>query len=255
MLVRDLFWAVGVELQDHKPQFTRWTAREVMQAYNEARIVIARLMPPARARIEAIRLKPGSLQSIAALAQADVKPDPGAALEGLQFMELLDNLGGDGITPGPSITVTSRELLDAYDPLWHTRTGTVIRSYTHDPRFPNRFMVEPAVPATGNVWARCAYMAMPPMLDLPTLDDGEAWALDGDEDDQVDLPTEFHMDIRFYMVARLSMKNSKWADPSKASAFTEFFTASMNTKVSTLTGTNPNLRRLPMATEPLTAAQ
>lgn len=203
MLVRDLFWAISVELQDHKPQFVRWTAREVMQAYNEARVVVARLMPPARSRLDAIKLKPGSLQSIEALAQADVKPDPGAALEGIQFLELTANMGTTGLVPGPSIHVTSRELLDSFDPTWHTKAGPVVRSFTHDPRLPKTFMVEPAVPVGGNVWARCAYMAMPPMLDLPALDGGGPWALAGNADAVVDLPTEFHMDIRFYMVARL----------------------------------------------------
>jgi hypothetical protein len=247
-LVRDLLWNVSVELADHKPQFAHFLAREMIRAYNEGQTVIASLLLSSCARIEAIKLKPGALQSIETLATTDVKPTPAAALSGLQFLEPDCNMGTDGLTPGASINVVAKRDLDSLDSLWQTRTGTAVRSVAFDPRFPKSFLVEPAVPTTPAVWVRAKYIALPAALDLPSTTDGSSGA-------NVALPAEHIQDLHAYMVARLSMKQSKWADSSKVDRFTQMFTGSMNSKVEALTGANPNLKRLPMATEPLTAAQ
>jgi len=254
-LVRDLFWGVSVDLGDHKPQFVRFKARELVRAYHEAQLVISRLLPPTCYRLAAVRLQPGSLQSIELLEQAKVLPDPGGNVQGIQFMELICNMGTNGSTPGRAISIADRGDLDSLDPLWHTKTGATVRCFTHDPRMPKHFHVEPAVPADTAVWVRAAFTAKPPELALPTLDDTDTFKVDGTSDATVGLPDEAVPDVHAYMVARLLFKESKWADPAKAARFTELFTGSMNTKVETLTGSNPNLKRLPLTTEPLTAAQ
>ena len=50
------------------------------------------------------------------------------------------------------------------------------------------------------------------------------------------------------------MKDAEWADGNKATYFANLFLGSLNAKVQVLTGTNPNLKRLPMAPEPIGAA-
>lgn len=257
VLVRDLFWGVSVDLGDHKPQFVRFTARELVRAYNEAQAAICELLPSNLSRLCAIKLQPGTLQSIDTLATSVVKPAPTADLRGLQFIELLRNMGTDGETPGRVISVVGRDTLDALDPSWHTKTGTVVRSFTHDPRFPKHFMVEPGVPTDSNVWVQASFTAMPAKLaNPPSLSDTNVYKVDGTSDAVMGLPDEYENDVHAYMVARLSMKESKWADPAKGERFTMVFTSSMNSKVKAQTGTNPNLKRLPFSPpEPLTAAQ
>ena len=255
VLVRDLFWGVSVDLADHKPQFVRFKARELVRAYNEAVVAICEMLPSNLARLVALRLEPGTYQSIDTIPKARIKPEPATDLLGLQFIEAINNMGANGTTPGRSISVVDRDTLDGVDPDWHAKTGAVVQSFTHDPRFPKVFMVEPGVPADTQVWIRAAFSAMPAKLEYPALDDTAIWKVDGTGDALLGLPDEFENDVHAYMVARLSMKESKWADPAKAARFTGVFTSSMNAKIEAQTGTNPNLKRLPISPEPLTAAQ
>lgn len=256
MLLRDLLWGVCVDLQDHKPQFVRWSARELIRAYNEALTVICRLVPSSCIRLDAIKLQPGCLQSIELLLAANVKPAPGRDLVGIQLLELLCNMGGDGQTPGTAINVVSKKILDTVSPSWQATTGTAVRSLVVDPMMPRHFMVEPAVPSSGgDVWVRAKYTAMPAPITLPPVADSSGWLVDGAEATTVAIGDEYAPDIHAYMVARASMKQTDYADPAKVERFSQVFVGSMNSKVEALTGQNPNLKRLPMAASPLTQAQ
>lgn len=255
MLLRDLLWGVCVDLQDHRPQFTRWSARELIRVYNEATTVIGRLLVSSCSRMDSIKLQPGTVQSIATLAQANVLPNPGADLTGIHLLEVPCNMGANGLTPGPAITVTSKKMLDAVSPNWHASTGPVVRSIVFDPTLPRIFMVEPGVPVGTDVWVRAKFTALPAAVALPAIDDKTTWLVDGTNATAIALSDEHAPDIHAYMVARASMKDADYADPAKAERFSQMFVGSMNSKVEALTGTNPNLKRLPMATSPLTQAQ
>jgi hypothetical protein len=65
---------------------------------------------------------------------------------------------------------------------------------------------------------------------------------------------EFIDDLVNYVVARANMKDAEWADANKAQFFQSMFLGSLNAKVAAITGSNPNLKRLPFAPEPIGAA-
>ena len=69
VLVRDLIRRVSVLLQDTAPQFERWPEQELVDWLNDAQVAITKFLPAACARVDAIRLKPGTRQSIETIAK------------------------------------------------------------------------------------------------------------------------------------------------------------------------------------------
>ena len=61
---------------------------------------------------------------------------------------MIRNLGSDGQTPVRAITITGRDVLDAFNPNWHKATKTnEVRHFVYDPRNPLVFYVYPPVNA------------------------------------------------------------------------------------------------------------
>lgn len=254
-LVKDVLWRVSVQLLDTAPQFSRFSERECVHFLNDAQVAINKFVPTAASRLDAVKLVPGSRQSIASIAAANCKPadgsTPSAPILGTQFLSPRRNMGANGTSPGAAIRVVDRDTLDVSDPLWHTRTGTTIKAVVVDPQTPLFFYVYPGVPATPDVWIEQAYNAMPvPIPNTATVDTNGVHATGVYGNAQTSTQTltisDEHVDDAVnYVIARCAMKDSKYADPAKAMAHTQLFLGSINAKVTAMTGVNPNLRVLP----------
>lgn len=72
--------------------------------------------------------------------------------DGILLVDVTRNMGA-GSTPGYPVRITTREVLDAQKPLWHSDTNTVgyVQHYIYDPRDPKTFYVYPKAPATWYV--------------------------------------------------------------------------------------------------------
>ena len=70
ILVKEAVWRACVLLEDCKPQFTRWTERELISWLGDAQLAIAKFLPTSAARIDAIKLKAGTRHSIELIAAA-----------------------------------------------------------------------------------------------------------------------------------------------------------------------------------------
>jgi hypothetical protein len=227
---------------------------------NDAALAVAKMLPAACSRVDDVKLKPGTRQSIESIAAADCKPGDGstptAPVLGTQLLDVICNMGADGLTPGKSVRVIDREILDVTDPLWHTRVGARgISSYMHDPRTPMYFYVTPAVPATGAQWIRLAMTAQPVRIPNTGAPGSELYGITGNNALTIPVRDEFIDDLVNYTVARANMADLEWADGNKASNFIGLFLNSINAKVAAITGNNPNLSRLPFASEPIGAAK
>lgn len=258
--VKEVLQRVTTLLLDSSPQFNRWPESDLVNWLNDGQLAIAKYFPVAASRIDSIKLKPGSLQCIDTIAATDCKPDDGstptAPIYGIELFGLECNMGSDGLTPGITIgEPVDKRLLDSQNPAWQSTTGTTVYDYTYDPRTPNYFHVQPAVPATPAVWVRMSYAARP----LPIANTGsvgaERYLIGGANNDLIGLQDECVDDLVNYVVARAHMTSSKFADMNKAQAFASLFTASINSKAAALTGHNPNLERLPFAPTPMAEAQ
>lgn len=254
-LLKDVLWRVSVQLQDTSPQFGRFSERECVHALNDGQVFINSLVPTAAPRLDAVKLVPGSRQSIAAIAAASCKPadnsTPPTTVYGTRFLNPRRNMGADGTTPGAAIRVVDRDTLDVSDPLWHTRTGTTIKSVAVDPQTPLFFYVYPGVPSSPEVWIEQAYNALPvPIPNTATVDsDGVhtsgVYGNAQSSTQTITISDEHVDDLVNYVLAVVLMKDSKYADPIKSQAAAGRLMASLNAKITTLTGVNPNLRMLP----------
>jgi hypothetical protein len=261
ILVKDAIWRISSLLQDVSPQFTRWPEKEIVNWLNDAHLAITKFLPAASSRVDAIKLVPGTRQSIESIAAASCKPGdgstPAAAILGTQVLDVIRNMGADGLTPGNSIRLLTdgREVMDSLNPGWHSITGTAVTGYMYDPRMPRYFYVTPGVPATPDKWAEVAYTAQPIAIPNTGTAGSELYLVSGVSTTKISVNDEHIDDLVNYVCARAFMKNATFSANGPAAAnYTALFTGSLNAKVTALTGNNPNLQRLPFAPEPIGAA-
>lgn len=254
-LVKEVFHRAGILLNDLNPQFRRWTELEFVYWLNDGQRAIAKYVPIAATRVDAVKLAKGSRQSLALIQAASIVPGDGstpADVQGLSLTDIVRNMGIDGATPGASISVVSRELLDAYSRMWHaSRASRVIEHYTYDPTTPQHFYVYP--PAAEGVWVEINYCADPKPVPAPA--QAGAYGKDGASTQTITLDDRWADDLLNYVVARAWMKDAEHAgNAASVQLYSGLFINSINAQVAALTGKNPNLRNLPFAPEPAAAA-
>lgn len=253
ILVKDAMWRISVILQDVTPQFTFWPEHELVQWMNDAQAAITKYLPSACARIDAIKLKAGTRQSIEKIVATDCKPGDGTTptlpIYGKMIVDGgMRNMGADGATPGSVIRLVDREVKDSQSPDWHTVVGTgKVQSLIYNPETPRYFYVYPGVSPTVVTWIELPYTAQPLQIDNSGTAGSERYLNSGTAADLITIDDEFLEDIVNYVVARAHMKSAKYGDPSKAVAYTSMFTGSLNAKVAAVTGNSPKLTMLPLA--------
>jgi hypothetical protein len=258
ILVREALRRVSTLLLDTAPQFKRWGQVELIDWLNDAQAAIAKYLPQATSRIDAIKLKTGSLQSIDAVASADIKQfdgsSPGVTLNGNLLLGVLCNMGSDGLTEGRAIRgPVDMRAQDGVAPDWRLQAygGSLIKAWGHDPESPRYFQVDPPVKASATVWARIRWCIQP--IKVPNVGT-EDYTSAGSNATTLSVPDEYIDEVVHYVVARAHMKECEWADGGKAAFFAALFTSAINGKAEVLTGHNPNLKRLPFAPAPPGAA-
>jgi hypothetical protein len=257
-LVKDVLWRASVLLGDHKPaQFIRWSEREMVDWLTDAQLAIIKYLPAAGSRIDSIKLKPGSRQSIEFIDPDDVKPGDGSVpfdpVYGMEVLDVIRNMGTDGQTPGAAISdAVDRRMLDAQNRNWHNAIGNRVMNIVHDPRNRQYFYVYPGV---TNGWVEVSYTARPAPIPNTGTAIAPLYAYSGGSTLTIFLGSEWVEDIVNYICARAKMKQAEVnGDMQGAVAFTQLFLNSLNTAGAAMSGSNPNLKRLPLAPTPLGAA-
>ncbi len=248
--VKDFLWGVSTTLQDISPPFTRWTEREMVIAANFAQRAIAKYLPQAGSRVDAIKLSAGTKQDLTKVLAANIKPGDGsiaADTNGIALLNVVRNMGADGATPGRVIRVVDRYTKDTNDPDWHTKTGGVVREYVTEKETPRIFYAVPGV--TGSVWVEVSWMAEPKAIAEGGAPGSERYVDAGaGAADLMGINDQFIEDAHNYVVAFLSMKRSKnTQNADLAARHTTLFTSSINAQAAVLTGVNPDLQQLPFA--------
>lgn len=252
ILVRDVFEQVSRHLVDFAPQFEHWTQVELLSYLNDGQRAIAKYLPTSCSRIDAIKLSPGTKQSIDFIPAANVKPgDGGAAMDvhGNSVLSVSHLMGSSGTTPGRALRLVDRDVLDASQPGWHM-TASSPTQYTFDPRNPKVFYVCPGVAPATTLWAAVSYLADP--VAIPAAN----YAAQGGVSTTISIDDKFADDLVSYMLARAYMKESEFAaNANLSAAHANIFTSSINAQSAALTGVNPNLTTLPMAPALLATAR
>ena len=254
VLVKDVLWSVSVLLQDTVPQYQRHVETELVDWLNDAQVALTKFLPAACSRVAALKLVPGTRQSIEKILIANCKPAEGGTpafdIYGTQLLDVYRNMGADGLTPGRVVRRTERKVLDSQSPTWHTVVGSAVSSFMYDPATPRYFLVTPGVPAEG-LWIEAAFTAQPTRIPNTGTPGSELYKKDGASTEKISVNDEHRDDLINYCVARANMKPVEWTNADKAAAFSQMFLNSLNAKVTALTGTNPNLKQLPFAPEPI----
>lgn len=248
-LVKDVLYRVSDALHDLSPQFNRWTSRSLVAALNDGQVAIAKYIPTACSRVDAVKLVPGTKQSINSIASGSIVPGDGSAavaVNGNALMTVIRNMGTNGLTPGRAIRLVDREVLDLNSPDWHTKTGSTVTEYAFDPRTPKNFYVSPGVPAATNVWVELSFMADPAAVSLTG-----SYAWDGSDTTKVSIDDKWVDDLVCYILARAYLKDAEnAANAGLYSTYAQQFIGSINAQAAAITGVNPNLKTLPLADTP-----
>lgn len=259
--VREVLRRVSSLLQDDDPQFTRYSETSLVDAVMDAERAIHEVLPASCSRIDSLKLKPGTLQSIEDIVAANCilfdGTTPAANIKGSLFITAICNMGA-GATPGRAIRPVEegREALDAIDPTWHTSVDVVVKHFVFDPATPRHFLVVPGVHATTPVWARISYVAMPLLIPNTGTPGAPVYGVAQASTVKLSVHDEHVADVVSYVCARALMANAQFASATgmKASDYAAMFTASLNAKATAILGYNPNLKHLPQAAGPVGAA-
>jgi len=100
---------------------------------------------------EVVLHKPEAFVKNQSLALVAGKTKQAVPADGVMLIDVTCNLGAAGATPGRSIRMTSREVLDAQKPTWHSDANTLgyIQHFIYDQRDPKNFYVYPKAPDTA----------------------------------------------------------------------------------------------------------
>lgn len=131
----------------------RWTRSELLSWLNDGMRQIVLIQPSATSTTVAKKLDAGTRQSL--------------PTNGWLLLQMYRNMGTDGTTPGRAIRIVSRELLDNFNPNWHTATAAAeVRNYIYDTQDQTAFYVYP--PNTGTQYVELNYSAQPANLTSET---------------------------------------------------------------------------------------
>lgn len=237
----------SIQLSDANPQFTRWKSKELVGWINYGQMVIAKFMPYACARVDVIKLKPGTRQSIEAIAAADIKPGDGstppAVLHGNFVQFISHNMGADGLTPGRAIRIVDRDVLDSNNRDWHLPSKAALSptQYVFDPRTPKYFYICPGLLSTATAWVEAAILFDPVQLNVDT-----DYSTAPNDTTLLSIDDKYADDLMHSVLAMAYMKDAEAQGTSElVSAHTNMFVSSINAQVKAVTGVNPNLKGLP----------
>lgn len=127
----------------------RWTRAELLSWLNDGMRQIVVIQPSASSTTVSKLLSAGTRQTLPA--------------DGWLLLQIYRNMGTTGTTPGRAIRIVSREVLDGFNPNWHTDTASAeVKNYIYDVQDQLAFYVYP--PNTGTGYIELNYSAQPANL-------------------------------------------------------------------------------------------
>lgn len=124
----------------------RWTRAELLGWLNDGMRQIVLMQPNATNTVVARQLSAGTRQAI--------------PTDGWLLLNVVRNMGTNGTTPGRAVRPISRELLNAFNPDWHTDTASAVtKNFIYDAADQTHFFVYP--PSNGLGYVEINYSKQP----------------------------------------------------------------------------------------------
>lgn len=240
-------------LQDNSPPYSRWPEAELVVYANYAQRALAKYLPQAGSRVDAIRLTPGTKQDFTKVLAANIAPGDGSTAADTYGIEVLDftrNMGADGLTPGRAIRATDRYAKDTADPDWNlaSKATEVVREWLSDKALPRVAYVAPPIPASPAVWVEVAWCAEPTRIPAGGEPGSELYLFSGASTQLMGVQDQFIDDAHNYVVAMALLKGSKNVQNlPKSQLHAAAFVTSINAQAAATSGVNPKLKMLPFA--------
>lgn len=195
----------------------RWTRAELLGWINDGQRQIITMSPNATNKVAVMQLVAGTRQSIPA--------------DGWTLLELIRYMGTDGVKTGRAIRLASRELIDSFNPDWHSDYPTTMpKHYIFDQQDQRTFYVYP--PNNGNGYVMLNYSPVPVDLD--------------NENDVIEISDMFQTALLDYVLYRACSKDAEYAPGLQlASGYLSTFMASMGIKSDGEIKNSPNQQFTP----------
>lgn len=195
----------------------RWTREELLGWVNDGQRQIITITPSATNKVAVKKLDAGTRQSIPS--------------DGWTLLEVIRYMGTSGTKPGRAIRVTSRELIDSFNPNWHDDPVSVMpKHYVFDQQDQTIFYVYP--PNNGSGYVQINYSPIP--VDLAT------------ESDTIVISDMFETALLDYVLYRANSKDAEYAPGLQlASGYLQTFMASMGVKADSELKNSPNQQFAP----------
>jgi hypothetical protein len=127
----------------------RWTRAELLSWLNDGMRQIVTMQPSASSTTVSKLLTAGTRQTIPS--------------DGWLLLQIYRNMGTTGSAAGRAIRIVSREVLDGFDPYWHTGIPKAeVKNFIYDTQDQTAFYVYP--PNTGTQYIELNYSAQPTNL-------------------------------------------------------------------------------------------
>lgn len=246
VLVKDVLHRISASLGDLNPQFITFPERNLVDCLNDGQRTIGKFLPFALSRTDVVKMAAGTRQNVAKVLAADIKPGDGSTAQdtyGIRLIDVVRNMGMDGLTQGPAINDVPRETLDAFNPSWQTSTSASPVYFSFDPRNPLAFYLAPGFMYAS--WVEIVWQANPYTIPNTGTPGIESYGCSGNSTTTISIADEYVDDLVSYVLARMWMDNPEKAS-SVANAEHQFIT-SINVQVLNATGQNPNLKSLPLS--------
>lgn len=218
LVAGDIIKKCSITLKD--PDNVRWLQDELLGYLDEAQREISRV-PGAYTKIVLHELSEGTKQQLPA--------------EAVKLLSVLRNWNDDD-EPCDPVVITTRSLLDAFDPDWHTcPRRQFVDNYIYDDRSPDVFFVYPPNDGTGRV--ELMYAANPEKL--------------SSVNDVLVLHDEFETPLVMYVLYRAYNKDSDYsAGLQMATSFYTAYTSSLQSAMQSAGTTTPNAALVAGAVKP-----
>lgn len=146
------------------------------------------------------------------------------------LVNVIRNMGADGLTPGNAVAIASKDHLDAQVPTWHVDAADPvggIANYMFDPRNNKVFYVYPQAPATA-WYVELVYHGLPPALTALA--------------DPIGLDDQFANALLDYVLYRAYMRDNVYGEihPAAQTHFVQFVSQLGANAVAEMMN-NPNL--------------
>lgn len=205
-----------VELQLGDITNVRWSRAELLSWLSIGCRLVTTLQPSATNSVAVTKLVAGTRQYIPA--------------DGWLLLDILRNMGTSGTTAGRAVRVTSRRILDAFNPLWHTDSpSSTIQHYIFDPQDQTSYFVYP--PADGTSYLEVNYSAIPAPLTS--------------ESQTLGVPDAYEDALHNYVMFRALSKNTDYAASSQADMYLGMFNTILGAKMTAEQANNPNIGLAP----------